>query len=80
MNPPKLEDVREIGFVILYALLLLVSSFGIYKVFKFKSPYGDEKMLYNFGKAAGILALIVVMYVIVMELLKPAIEKMDKDE
>jgi len=81
MNPPKLENIQEIGFVILYILLLLVPSFGIYKVFKLNITNNkDEKMMVNVVKGIGVLGLIGVMYAIIMELLMPAIEKMDKDE
>lgn len=80
MNPPKLEDIYAIGFVILYALLLLVPSSGIYKIFRIKIPDGDEGMMFNVGKALAVLALLGVKYAIIMELLKPAIEKMNKDK
>ena len=80
MNPPKLEDINAIGFVILYALLLVIPSFGIYKVVKIKTTNGDEKMMFNVGKGLGVLALIGAMFAIIMELLMPAIRKMNKDE
>lgn len=80
MTPPKLEDIHAIGFVILYALLLLVPSFGIYKIVRINVPSGDEGMMFNVGKGLAVLALIGVMYAIIMELLKPAIEKLNKDE
>tara|TARA_Y100000389_G_scaffold191296_1_gene217215 strand:- start:3164 stop:3406 length:243 start_codon:yes stop_codon:yes gene_type:complete len=78
MNPPKLEDVHLIGFVILYALLLVIPTIGIIGIYKIKTTNGDEKMMFDIVKGLGALALLGVMYAMIMELLIPAIRKLDK--
>ncbi len=81
MNPPKLDDYgKAIGFVILYALVLLISLVCIYMVAKIKTSDEDVGMLQNIGKGVGVLAIIGGMNGIIFELLIPAIRKMNKNK
>lgn len=75
------ENTRNIMFVTIYSLLLLIPIVLIRIVIRMEVPTDEiEKMWAKIGKVVGVIILVIIIYLIIMHLLKPAIEKLIEDE